>query len=143
MTDASWFFPAFTVERILSSDEVISYVGSENTSSQTVAHISVSQPAGVSNSFMAALFQHLSQMDIYLDTSTFLPTKLSFAIHPDNDAGADVPAEVHYSNYKAIGSVEVPLHVQEYVNNSLVLDIQFQDVAINSGLTPSDFSVQQ
>ncbi len=146
MTDATWFFPDATLARILSvQGYVLSYIGQQTLNGQPVSHVTVSQPpqvtANVTQQY-AALMQHLSQMDLYLDPTTLQPVALEFNVHPDNDAGLDIPAEIQFSDYQSVNGVWVPLRVQRYLNNGLVLDLQLENVTLNSGLTTSIFEIQ-
>jgi hypothetical protein len=102
MTDASWFFPAATLTRIVTSPGyVFSYVGPETLDGQPVTHLQVSQPLAATVSApsgAAALMQHLSQMEIYLDPTTSLTVALGFNIHPDANALLDIPTRVEFSS---------------------------------------------
>jgi len=91
---------------------------------------------------MAAQLQHLSHMDIFLDSSTQLPVALAFNQHPDNDAGLDMPAEIRFSDYRAVNGVQVPFHIQRYLNNNLIFDIHLQTATLNSGLAAGAFAIQ-
>jgi len=90
----------------------------------------------------AAVEQHLTQIDIFLDVSTSLPVALDFSTHPDNDAGLDIPVELLFSDYRPVNGAQIPFHVQKFLNNSLLLDLQFANAQLNSGLAASSFSVQ-
>jgi len=146
MVDYSWFLPALTLGRIVSSqNSVVSYVGQETRDGQQVVHVSVSQQLlQISNApaQIATLMQHLSQMDFYLDLGTLLPVALDFNEHPDNNALIDIATEIRFSNYQAVNGVQVPFHVQRYVNNGLVLDLQFENANLNSGLAATAFQIQ-
>lgn len=143
MTDATWFFPALTIATFASSQSyILSYIGQETHDGQPTVHLSVSRPFPQAPAQIATLVQHLSQMDLYLDPGTLLPVALAFNVHPDNNAGLDIPAEIQFSNYQAVSGVLVPSHVQKYLNNSLVLDLQFSNVTLNSGLTAAAFQLQ-
>jgi hypothetical protein len=143
LTEPAWFFPLFAVNRgLLQTSYTAVYVGRETRGDATVEHLSISQvfpllPTGQSNPL-----QPLSQIEIYLDSSTLLPTAVAFATHPDNNELLDIPIEISYSDYRLINGVQVPFHVQRFLNNGLVLDLQFQNVTFNSGLTPSQFITQ-
>jgi len=141
LTDPAWFFPAFPITHGLSSGYVATYVGLETRDGQAVEHLTISQTSAVQTPSGAPTMAHLSQMDFFLDSTTFLPAAVTFNIHPDNDAGLDIPIEVRFSNYRAVNGVQVPFHVQKFLNNGLVLDLQFQTVIFNSGLTASSFSL--
>jgi len=140
--EPSWFSPALAITRELSSSGYIaSYVGAETLDSQDVQHISLSrQPADPSADSL--LISHLTQVELYLDSSTLLPVAMTFNIHPDDNAFLDIPIEVRFSDYRSVNGAQVPFHVQKFLNNGLVLDLQFQNAAINSGLSPTEFAVQ-
>jgi len=141
MVDSSWFFPALMLRRLSSSQGfAVSYAGNETWDGRAVEHLTVSQQFPGVPARAAALMQRLSQMEIYLDASTLLPSAVSFNTHPDNDAGRDIPVEIRYSDYRVVNGAQVPFHVQKYLNNGLVLDVQFETAALNTGLSASSFS---
>lgn len=141
ISEPAWFSPAVVVAQGLSpSGYVVAYVGHETRNSTAVEHISISQQFS-GKPKTVALFQHLSQVEIYLDSTTHLPTVFTFNIHPDNDAGRDIPIEIRFSDYRSVNGAQVPYHVQKSFNNSLTLDLQFSSAVFNSGLSPSIFIV--
>lgn len=146
MTDAAWFFPAATLTRILSVGSYsFSYIGEETVNGESVVHIQVSQPipaAQKPSQRTAAIVQHLTQMDFYLDATTLLPVTLSFSAHPDDNAIRDIPTQIRFSDYRAVNGMQVPFRVQKYLNNSLVLDLQFNNVVLNSGISADTFAMQ-
>lgn len=143
LTDPAWFFPAFTLGNLASTQGyVLSFVGQENRNGQQVLHISASELMPTAPTQIASLFQHLSQMDLYLDPTSLLPVTLGFNVHPDNNASLDIPVEIQFSNYQTINGIQVPLHVQRYLNGGLVLDLQFETATLNSGLSPAAFQLQ-
>lgn len=142
MTDSSWFFPAFTVGRMVSSGKLIlSYLEHETQNGQAVEHVIAYQsstfqpPAGIPT------FSHLTQMDLFLDSSTLLPAALAFNIHPDNNAGLDIPVEIRFSDYRPVNGAQIPFHIQKFISNTLALDLQFTSAVLNSGLSPTEFVV--
>jgi hypothetical protein len=84
----------------------------------------------------------MSQVDIFLDASTLLPAAIAFSLHPDDNALLDIPLEIRFSDYRPVSGAQVPFRIQKYLNNSLILDLQLQSTAFNTGLTAADFSVQ-
>jgi len=50
--------------------------------------------------------------------------------------------EIVFSNYHQVNGVQVPFHVQKYLNNSLSLDLQIQLVVLNSGISATTFQAQ-
>lgn len=142
LTEPAWFFPAFPIARRLSvSGYVATYVGHETHNGQSVEHVSVSQTAPFPNPPSVASFEHLTQLDFFLDSTTLLPAAIAFNIHPDNNASLDLPVEIRFSDYRVVSGAQVPFHVQKYLNNSLILDFQVQSITLNSGLSASSFSL--
>ncbi len=143
MTDSAWFFPALTISRLVTlQTNVVSYVGQETKDGLLLNHLTAFQQFSGLPTKAVSQQQHLSQMEIFLDPSTFLPVALAFNIHPDNDASLDIPAEVRFSDYRPVNGIQIPFHVQKYLNNTLILDLQFQTSVLNSGLSTSAFQVQ-
>lgn len=136
MTDPAWCSPVLVVEHLLSNSAiVISYIGTEDG----LEHFRSYQPAPASTpAAPSALVAHLSQIDLYLDPKTFLPVKLSYDTHPDNNALVDLPVLVTFSNYQTSNGVTAPMHIQRYLNGSLALDIQVGSVVVNSGLSATN-----
>jgi hypothetical protein len=141
LIDPAWFFPAFPISRGALAGYIASYVGHETRDGQAVEHLTISQTSAARSPRGAAQIAHLSQMDFFLDSTTFLPVAATFNIHPDDNASLDVPIEVRFSDYHAVNGAQVPFHVQKFLNNGLVLDLQFATAAVNTGLAASQFRV--
>jgi hypothetical protein len=65
---------------------------------------------------------------------------ITFNAHPDNDASANLPVEVDFSNYQTVNGVQVPFRIQWLLNGSVLFDLTIQSATVNSGLTQSVFS---
>jgi hypothetical protein len=142
MSDAGWF-PAFTLGTLISSSNtVLTYVGQETRNAASVLHVSGSNTFPNLSNNSASIRQHLTQVDIYLDATTLLPVSYVFNLHPDNNALQDIPTEIQYSNYQTVNGIQVPLHIQKFVNGSLALDFQVQSVSLNTGMTAIQISAQ-
>jgi hypothetical protein len=142
VTGQAWFFPAFTIAQELSaSGYVATYIGPETRNGQAVQHVSLSQPPLFPNIPGGPSPAHLSQVDFFLDSATFLPAAITFNIHPDNNLLLDIPVEIDFSGYNSVSGAHVPYHIQKYINNSLALDLQLQSATFNSGLTVNSFSL--
>ncbi len=142
MTDSSWFFPALTLARLLGSQSyVFSYVGAEARNGPPVQHLQIWQASTFQMPAHMPTPEHLSQMDLFLDSTTLLPAALTFNTHPDGDMGLDIPIEVRFSEYRIVNGAQVSFHVQKFLNKSLVLDLQFQTTALNTGLTSAAFGI--
>lgn len=143
LTSPTWFFPAFTIAQGLSaSTYIVTYVGAETHNGQPVQHVSLSQPSLLPATSGGLSSAHLTQVDLFLDAATFLPSAIEFNIHPDNNALVDIPVEVRFSDYRPVNGAQVPFHVQQYLNNTLNLDFQADSVTLNNGLSGTIFTVQ-
>jgi hypothetical protein len=142
LAEPAWFFPTFAISRRLARGYVVTDIGPETRNGQQVEHISVAQPAPAKYPAGPPTFQHLTQIDFFIDSLTFLPAAISFNIHADNNALLDIPVEIDFSDYHSVSGVQIPFHIQKFLNNSLLLDFQVQNAAINSGLSASAFAIQ-
>jgi hypothetical protein len=141
LTAPAWFFPVFPIASGLSTGYVATYIGHETRNGQAVEHLTVSQAPTTPAPPGALSFEHLSQVDFFLDSATFLPAAITFNIHPDDNALLDIPVMIDFSSYTSVSGSQVPFHIQKYINNSLALDIQFDNAVLNSGLSASSFSL--
>lgn len=141
LTAPAWFFPAFPIAAGLSAGNVATYIGHETRNGQAVEHLAVSHLSTIAAPSGALSFAHLSQVDFFLDSTTFLPAAITFNIHPDGNVSLDIPVEIDFSNYTAVNGAQVPFHIQKHINNSLVLDLQLESAALNSGLSVTSFAV--
>lgn len=78
----------------------------------------------------AAMLRHSGEMTITPDPTNFRPLSLGFNAHPDGDAGLDIPVLVQYSDYRAVNGATVPFHIEKYLNNVLVLDLQVESAVL-------------
>ena len=140
--EPGWFFPTFlVVHGAQTSTYTSAYVGQTTLDSVSVQHVSISQ-VPLDSSPNAVALQQLSQEEIYLDASTFLPVAITFNTHPDNNALLQIPVEIRFSDYRSTNGAQVPFHIQKFLNNVLLLDLQIQSVSLNTGLTSATFAVQ-
>jgi len=140
--EAAWFVPNIVIARLMSTSNVVNYLGQETKSKALALHFTGYQQLPAISNPLATQPKHLSQIDVYLDPSTWLPTVVSFNIHPDSDASVDIPVEIHFSDYKATNGILLPHSIQKYLNNGLVMDIQVQGVQVNSGVPAQTFTAQ-
>jgi hypothetical protein len=136
-------FPAFTFASLTSTQHLaLELIGQETNDGRLVYHLSASQQFPQMSKKTASLTQHLTRIDIFLESSTLIPVALEFNTHPDNDAGLDIPVELLFSDYRSINNVQIPFHVQEFLNNTLIFDLQFASAQLNSGLSASLFHAE-
>jgi hypothetical protein len=142
LNEPSWFSPVAAISRAIASPiSVAVYVGAETLDSQSVQHVSVTQEP-LAAAFAPTILPHLTKVDLYLDSTSFLPAAMAFDIHPDDNALLDIPVEVRFSDYRTVNGTQIPFHVQKFLNNGLTLDLQFGSAAINTGLSPAAFVTQ-
>lgn len=135
--------PDFTVAALTSGQNfVVVLVGQETKYGRSVYHLSASQQFPQMSPKTAALSQHLTQVDIFLDAGSLLPIAFDFSIHPDNDGGLDIPVELLFSDYRSVNGAQIAFHVQKLLNNNLLLDLQFASAQVNGGLSASLFNIQ-
>lgn len=140
--DASWFYPAFTLAALTSDPTLgLSLVGQEVHAGQTVFHLVASRAVSRKDPNIVALIQRLSTMHLYLDAATLLPAAFAFNIHPDTDTGIDIAVEIRFAGYQSFSGVQVPTHIQKYLQNSLLVDLAVTNVTINSGVPASLFAL--
>lgn len=139
MTGECWAFPAFIVNMLLTaSGETVTFVAQEGS----LLHITAYEQLPGLSSAAAALQQSVSGIDLWVDGSTFLPSKVAFNIHPDSSAGINIPVLVEYSQYQMLNGVLMPTEVRKLVNSTPNLNLQVQSAVFNSGLPPSTFTLQ-
>jgi hypothetical protein len=141
LSEPAWFSPVTSISRRINAAAfTASYLGAETLDSLNVHHIAVTQlPPKFTTD--PQLHQHLTQVDLYIDPSTFLPVALSFNLHPDENALSDIPVEIRYSDYRLVKGQQIPFHIQKFFNNTLQLDIQLDSATVNTGVPSTTFGV--
>jgi hypothetical protein len=143
LTGPFWFFPAFALAASSSaSGATVTYIGHETHNGEAVEHLTITQSSPVSDPPGVPSCAHLTQLDFFLDSTTFLPAAMDFNIHPDNNQLLDIPVEIRFTGYGAVNGAQVPYHIQKFINNTLTLDLQVQSTILNSGLSASSFAVE-
>ncbi len=143
LAESAWFSPSIAVARRLTATNfVATYVGHESFNNQGVEHLSVSQVPSSPDPPGVPTLAHLSQVDFYLDSTTMLPVAISFNTHPDDNSLVDIPVQVLFSDYRSVSGFQIPFHIQKFLNNSLLLDLQIQSASFNSGLTNINFTTE-
>jgi len=131
---ALWFLPAMSLQ----SSRLSTYLGLTDLGSGTVGnspsiyrHL---QGRLIFNSFSAAHTADIareSTTDFGLDPVSLLPSVLAYSVHPDNGAATTIAIEIHYSDYRLVDRVQIPFHIQRYVNGALQLDIVVRSAQVN------------
>jgi hypothetical protein len=141
-TDASWFFPALTLEAVADDPQTsVSYLGLDASKGRPLLHLQVTRTLPSQSPSVAALILGLSTMDIYFDPQSLLPVVLDFNAHPDVDANTNLPEEIQFGNFQSLSGGLVPFRIQKYLQGSLMLDLVVTNVSINSGVPSSVFTL--
>jgi hypothetical protein len=144
MTETAWFCPAMLIQHFafFSRQAWVSTPASENNATFNSSTLILRKQASTGNDTADAEIKRLSQFRMTVDTASFLPQTVKYETHSDTNATVNIPVEVRFSAYAVFSGVMVPTHIKKYINGVLQLDISVSDVAINTGLTNSDFLLQ-
>lgn len=141
--NASWFFPALSFLATPSDPQLVyTYVGQVSRNGTSVQHFQISRYLAGQKAAVISLTQQISTIDVYLDSDSFFPVAFSFNTHPDSDAMTNIAVEVDFSNYQNVNGVQVPFHIQKFLQGSLALDLTVTSAVFNSGLQDSLFAIQ-
>lgn len=149
LTDAAWFCPALMLGKIgrPASERVVTASAATNSGGQGRDRLHVERKAGAVPARIpkeaADGLQRASQFDIDLDPATSLPVEMTFVTHPDNNLRQEIPVRIVYSDYRSVNGTQVPFHIEKFLNNSLVLDIQLETAGVNGGVAASTFAVSE
>ena len=123
-----------------STDFAFTYIGQETIGTTTANHIQLW------NTFTSnAQFQSIapiSRKDLWLDATTGLPVRIAFTVQPGQGAVPKLRVVVDYSNYQNVGGALYPFSVQKSINGMPSAAITIANVALNSGLSDSNFPLQ-
>jgi hypothetical protein len=140
-TDAAWFLPALSsITQVANPKFIFSYIGPEQHNEIATVHIRVVQifPGDTPKLNLS----RLSTMDFYLDPNSFLPMAITFNSHPDNDMNRDIAEETRFAEFRSVNGVQVPFHVQQLFNGTLLMDVIVSNASINTGLSDTEFTLQ-
>jgi len=145
LVPAAPLFPALVLAEALNDPSIqLAYVGQEMKGDVVVQHVQLWQtiPTGLASDAAIKLFEHMTTVDVYLAAANSLPVALDFNTHPDNNEKLDIPVEIQYSDYQKTNGLLLPARVQKFFNGSLQLDLSIVGVAVNSGISDSEFNTQ-
>ncbi|MGB6192177.1 MAG: hypothetical protein WBF42_06910 [Terracidiphilus sp.] len=129
---ALWFMPALTLQQASSAGTVGILdlgVGSVGSSDTSYRHLRTQLIPAVSP--VPAETVQQSTVDLGLDKHSMLPSVLSYSTPPDNGAPITLSVEIRYSDYRTIDGVNIPFHIQRFVNGALQLEITISSAQIN------------
>jgi hypothetical protein len=144
MTDAAWFSPALLVQHAAFYATLGEVVSSQTTGSNGESAPQLTWSWHLQNVKAGSdqEIQRLSRMELVLDPNTSLPRTLYYETHSDTNSSINIRIEVRYSDYQASNGILVPMHLERYVNGTLLYDIHISSAELNSGLDASQFQLQ-
>jgi hypothetical protein len=83
-----------------------------------------------------------SPCDVYLDSTSLLPTRFNYRLHPADNLQRDILAEVKYSDYRNFAGVHVPFQLSYSIRGVLIFESRIINLAVNQGTTEAEFSVK-
>jgi hypothetical protein len=140
-TSQSVCFPLpFLVAALANPDDSIQYVALEAVGQESLQHIRIQ------NTFMSQpIFQQfaaLATFDVWLDASTALPQRISFVRRDASGAAPRIPVDAYFAAYQTTSGIAYPSQIRISFNGTPWTTITINNVAFNTGLTDSTFSVQ-
>jgi hypothetical protein len=133
---AAWFLPQLAVLTPGHAGETLSMLADASGAHRlervrAVAHQTTA---------MTAEIERLSAAVLSVDAAPGLPAALAYTLRPDNGGPFAIPVEIRYSDYRTVNGVEIPFHIQEFMQRALDYDIEIQDAEVNPALDASGFA---
>jgi hypothetical protein len=129
-----WFAPSLSLQPTLQSPKVGSvFVGPASSRGRAVNALQQRLIVAPGRTSLATtkFISNLSNSTVVLDATMYLPVALTFAMHPDDDSSVTIPVEIRYSNYQTLGGVTLPSHIERYLNGTLQMSIDIDNVTAN------------
>jgi hypothetical protein len=117
-----WVLPAYAIAKHSASLQITSAMGQPTT-------LEFRRTPAVGTPKWRQSAANLSAVSLAVDPNTSYPTEVRFNLHPDDDASTNIPVRVLYSDYRQVNGVTLPFHIQKFLNNSLVLDLQVESAS--------------
>jgi hypothetical protein len=140
MTSQTVVYPLpFLISAVNNSDTSIQYVGQESLDGESTNHIRIWNTfASVTHMRALATF---TARDVWLDSSTGLPAKISFTQQAAAGRAFKTLVELEFSNYQVTGGFSYPYTIKKLLNGTPWLAISIQKLSFNNGLESSRFQV--
>lgn len=106
-------------------------LGTVGTSTSVYRHLQSQLAFSGLPSTLSTQVMQQSTSDLGLDPNSLLPAVLAYSVQPDSGAQTPIAIQILYSNYQTVNGVQIPFHIQRYVNGSLQLDILLSTAQIN------------
>lgn len=137
-----WLAPPLAISRVLQYPEYrFAYKGRQTLDGKSVEQITVFIDDTSQDSESEALTSKLSKVDVYLDATTLLPSKVSYNVYSDKSFAESIPLELRYSNFATSNGVLVPRNITAYFNYGPWRLYQASSLQINAGIADATFSL--
>lgn len=142
VTDQCADFPLpLLLDALSNPDEAFQSVGLETLNGASVQHIRIWNT--FSSKPRMQKLASLSARDIWLDATSNLPVKIAYLRQAGEGAVPSVRMEVFFSNYTNVNGVQYPFQINKSYNGTPWQTITIQSVSFNTGLTNSQFPVEE
>jgi hypothetical protein len=121
-------------------DTSFQYVGLETANGQSLYHVKA-WDSFASNPNLQSL-STFSTRDIWIDSASGLPQRISYIRKPAHGAVAGAAVDVFYSNYQNFSATLYPSTVQKWINGVPRETTSIASVSLNTGLTDASFPIQ-
>ncbi len=140
-TSQSVCFPLpFLAAALANSGDSIQYVALETSGQQSLQHIRIQNTFASQPTFQQ--FASFATFDVWLDASTSLPQRISFARRNGGGSTPSISVDAFFSAYKTTSGPAYPTQINLSLNGTPWTTITITSVAFNTGLTDSNFPIQ-
>ena len=121
----------------------VSYVGLETVSGTPVHHIQFFASAQRLPDGSNTLEPIISEFDVYLDTQSLIVVKTKRFLFSPNAIENHSDWETYYFDYRPVGGVLMPFHMQHFLAGQQAEDIVISSFQTNASFTSQDFVIAE
>jgi hypothetical protein len=115
----------------------VTFEGLDQVTNNPAYHLKlVAKPTNPRTKSMDAI---LSEYHLYIDERTSLVLKTSTFVFSPNIIQNHSTWETFYGDYRKVGGVLVPFHIENYLSGQKLRDITFSDVQVGVSLSSAEF----
>ncbi len=129
----------FIAWALTSPDASAAYIGLEQVNGEPMHHIRIWNAFASNPAFQSRA--EFSIRDIWIDSTRFLPRKISYVRRVAAGAVPRIPVEVFFADYQEASGILYPFQIQKNFNGTPWATITITSVKLNTGLSDSDFPV--
>ncbi len=141
VTSQSACFPLPLLAGIANDPDIaLIYVGLETVDRSTFHHIRTFRT--FASNPRLKLVAEFSARDIWIDSATGLPSRLSYVRRDSAGPSPGIPMELTYSDYRDVGGALFPFLIRVSLNGTPWATVTINNVVLNTSLSDADFAVQ-